>query len=335
MMRNFSRPLLLVAALVPFLSASISPAALIHRYSFNSPAGDATDAVLTDSVGSADGVVLGSGALFTGSALDLPGGSSDTAAYGDLPNNLISPLTELTIEGWITIDGGVNNWGRIFDFGSTEPGGSVDGEVTGPGNTNGGGTAGLDYFILTASRGADYDVQRIEVRNEDPAGGGITTIDSGVGTIFGQQFHYAVTWRDTGPGTSEISYWRDGVKLTDSAVVGSNIGDVNDVNNWLGRSTWLNDGNTDATYDEFRIYDTALDDTQISDSRAAGPNAVIAPPGDSDADGIPDEYEDRYPFLNPMDPSDAPLDEDTDGLSNLGEYEEKTKPDVADSDEDG
>ncbi len=141
---------------------------LIHRYSFNDEADDAAGATLTDSVGGANGTVLGAGVFFTGTALDLPGGNSNSAAYGDLPNYLISPHAA------VTIDAGGNNWGRIFDFGSTQNDGS-GGEIIGPGGTNGGGTAGLDYFILIASRGGNYDQQRIEVRNEDPACGGNTT----------------------------------------------------------------------------------------------------------------------------------------------------------------
>src|SRR6185436_16125878 len=50
----------------------------VHRYSFNEPAGDATGQQFVDSVGGANGNVLGDGATFTGSRLVLPGGSSQT-----------------------------------------------------------------------------------------------------------------------------------------------------------------------------------------------------------------------------------------------------------------
>jgi hypothetical protein len=231
-------------------------------------------------VGGADGTVRGAGALFTGSGLDLPGGSSDTQAYGDLPNNLISTHSAVTVEGWLTISGNSGAWARIFDFGSTEPGGAA-GEITGPGNTNGGGTAGLDYFFLSAARGGDYNLQRVEVQNEDPAGGGIATFDSGVPTTFGEQIHFAVTWEDTGAGTSRINYWRDGMPLTTDGVVNSNLSDLNDVNMWLGRSNWLPDANLDGTFDEFRIYDQALSEPEVMASMSAGPNTVIPEPGTS------------------------------------------------------
>lgn len=253
-------------------------AALIHRYSFNDAAGDATGATLVDSVGGADGVVQGAGANFTGTGLDLPGGGSGTAAYGDLPNNLISSHTAVTVEGWVTIDAGGNSWARIFDFGSTEPGGA-NGEVTGPGNTNGGGTAGLDYFFLSAARGGNYNDQRVEVRFEDSSPPvGTHNHDSNIPTVFGDQIHFAVSWEDTGVGTSLVNYWRDGNHITTDLAVPGNLGDLNDVNMWLGRSTWLNDGNLDATFDEFRIYDEAFTQADVDDSIAAGADAAIGGP---------------------------------------------------------
>lgn len=299
---------------------------LIHRYSFNSPAGDATGATLTDSVGGADGTVQGAGALFTGTGLDLPGGSSATQAYGDLPNGLISSQTAVTIEGWVTIDSTDQNWGRIFDFGSSNLT-----EVNGPG----GGGNGTDYLLLSATRGGDYGLQRIEVRNEDPGGGGIYTFDSAAITTVGTPIHFAVTWEDTGVGTSVINYWRDGVKLTSDAVVNSNLADLNDVNNWLGRSNWTADANVNATFDEFRIYDAALGEQQVTASMNSGPETPIDFTADGDGDGMPDAFEDLYPFLDSGNASDAALDEDNDGLSNLEEFQNNTIPNDEDSDDDG
>jgi hypothetical protein len=55
----------------------------------------------------------------------LSGGSSNTAPYGDLPNGLISGLTDVTIEAWYTLNG-TNNWQRVFDFGSSDGGAGRD-----------------------------------------------------------------------------------------------------------------------------------------------------------------------------------------------------------------
>src|SRR5207249_3082657 len=69
--------------------------ALIHRYSFNEPNGART---VADSIGSANGAVLG-GAGFSGSgSLTLVG----TNGYVNLPNGLISTLTNVTFETRVT-----------------------------------------------------------------------------------------------------------------------------------------------------------------------------------------------------------------------------------------
>lgn len=56
---------------------------------------------------------------------------------------------------------------------------------------------------------------------------------------------------------------------------------------------------------------------------------------DSDNDGMPNFYENYYTFLWSNDPTDAAWDADTDGLTNLGEYQRHTKPDDRDTDDDG
>ena len=254
--------------------------ALIHRWSFNEAAGSAADgASLVDSVGGATGFVRGDGANFTGTGLDLPGGDSmnGRAAYGDLPNNLISVHSTVTLEGWVSVgSSGGGGWTRIFDFGSTQ-GAPAAGEITGPGNTNGGGTDGRDYLMLSASRGGNYNQQRIEWRNEDPGGGGNTTLDSNLNTTFGEIFHFAVSIEGDG-SQSVVNYWRNGVHVTVDGISPRTLGDINDVNNWLGRSTWINDGTLDGTFEEFRIWDNAADQSFVDASIALGADSVIPEP---------------------------------------------------------
>jgi len=62
--------------------------------------------------------------------------------------------------------------------------------------------------------------------------------------------------------------------------------------------------------------------------------SVLLGGADSDSDGIPDDWEIAH-GLNPHDPSDALLDLDHDGLTNLQEYRLGTDLRVADTDSDG
>lgn len=56
--------------------------------------------------------------------------------------------------------------------------------------------------------------------------------------------------------------------------------------------------------------------------------------GDSDSDGLPNWWEDKY-GLNSNDSNDAEIDSDNDGATNLMEFQFNTKPFVKDTDEDG
>src|SRR5688500_10053968 len=84
-----------VAALVTMHIRAV--AALKHRYSFSEGAvADASNRTIVDSVSSANGVVRGAGASATLNQLVLPGGTSQTQAYVDLPNGIVSSLTDAT-----------------------------------------------------------------------------------------------------------------------------------------------------------------------------------------------------------------------------------------------
>lgn len=257
------------------------PFAPLHRYSFDSTAtGDAEGVEITDSIGGAHGIVVGEGASFDNGTLQLTGGTSDFAAYGDLPNGLISGLTDVTIEAWASVNS-AQGWSRIFDFGSTAPGGEA-GELEEPG----GGGEGLDYLFLSAEIGTDTLNQRVEIRNEDPAGGGMTTVDFANPTGgSGELTHFAVVYNSEGADdTATISVYVDG-ELQNESTTAIALSDINDVNNWLGRSNWTADSNLDGSYDEFRIYDYALTNNQVLGNSDAGANVV-----NLDGGGIPGDF---------------------------------------------
>lgn len=265
----------------------------IHRYSFSATSG----VLVEDSVGNADGAVKGSGFSWGDGELTIDGGSPDSAAYVDLPNRLISNLNAVSFEAWITLNGS-QRWSRVFDFGSTE-----GGEITEPG----GGGEGLDYVMVSAQIQNNTDAQRIEIRNNDISGGGANgeggprdrqwTVDISPNTPVGQQFHTLLTWEDA---TGTLTQYHNGAKIATLAT-DVKLRNLNDVNNWLGRSNWSQDENLEGSYDEFRIYDQALTEQQAAASFESGPDSVGDSPA-ADCDPIRvtfDPGNERLPVWDP------------------------------------
>src|SRR5580658_10413377 len=115
-------------AIFLFLTVGARAQTLTHRYSFDDSAGSTNFA---DSVGGPawDGVLVPNGGApaLTGSSLELFG----DGGYAELPADIITNYSQLTVEFWIDV--GTNNqvWTRIFAFGSQN----------GSGNKN----SGVDY----------------------------------------------------------------------------------------------------------------------------------------------------------------------------------------------
>jgi hypothetical protein len=174
--------------------------------------------------------------------------------FVDLPNGIISGLSNVTLEAWLTWNGGAP-WQRIFDFGSNS------------GGENGQGT-GLTYLALTPQSSAN--VMHFAVTTN--SGGGEISTDSAQMLPSGQQVHVAVAY-DFLAGTSEL--FLNGHSIaTGAATIPLNR--INDVNVWLGKSQW-NDPYFNGQFDEFRIYSGALSDLQAAASYAGGPDALFGP----------------------------------------------------------
>ncbi|MES2467663.1 MAG: LamG-like jellyroll fold domain-containing protein [Verrucomicrobiota bacterium] len=252
------------------------PATLLHRWSFNNAAGAADDGATTpDSVtGLSNAVVRGAGGTFTGSAIALPGGSSASAAYVDLPNGMISPLKALTVETWVSLQSNTNAWARLFDFGNTLASPGVPKEITGPGD---GGEGGDYFFVSAAVDGTNYEVNRMEIRDAAPGPAVGTLYNPGVTYVQDQVLHYVAMVESATTGTSRLTLWRNGVPLLLNVPANVNLSSIDDVNNWIGRSNWTGDANVAGTFDEFRIYHGLLAPEQVAENFAAGPDAVIGP----------------------------------------------------------
>jgi glucose/arabinose dehydrogenase len=264
---------------------------LVNRWSFNNAAGDAVSGTnMVDSVSGAVATIRGGTTAtlkgtFTGSALTLPGSTNGaqtpaaTAAYVDLPNGIISSKTNLTVEVWAT-PLSAKNWMRVFDFGRVNTagvGGGAVGEITGTGATASGTTSASDDLMLSFCRGTNLAQQRMETLLN---GGSKTTVDSGLTTATGMRYHYVMTFEDGvgvyGSGGGQVTWYRDGLVIATGAVP-FHLSNIEDVNNWLGRSQYSGDTTTNASYDEVRISDHAFSPAEVVASRDAGPDALPAP----------------------------------------------------------
>jgi len=263
----------LPAATLALLSATAAlaqqalPVPPAHRYRFDNPAAPLADgAQILDSIGGAHGLIRGAGASADGTGVRLPGGSPASAAYIDLPNHLASGsaayfpgLADATYEVWITVHS-AQNWSRILDFGNN----SAD-EIAAPG----GSFNGADYLMVSATVGTTPNI-RFERGGQYLTGG--ATQDIAGATTLGARMHVVATYDGA---TAAWRLYRDGALLsTRPTLLGPAT--LDDLNVWLGRSNWSGDSNTDATYDEFRVYDYALSAQEILGNYQAGPDVLTS-----------------------------------------------------------
>jgi MYXO-CTERM domain-containing protein len=247
---------------LPVLPKSPLAAAPVHRWSFNEASG--TIFANTGTLGGGVAVLKGAGGVVTGSGVDLPGGASATQGYIDLPNGVASGKDagagygSVSYEVWVTAQN-PTTWGRVLDFGTNSAG-----EVT-----DAGGSFNGTQYILLSNNIANGGDMRMEMLGTTQNG----TRDAIGATILGSQQHIVMTY-DAGDGMWK--WYRNGELMEGFA--GAAPSSLNDVNNWLGRSNWAGDANTDALYDEFRIYDYALSDAQVRQNLVDGPNLVTVVP---------------------------------------------------------
>jgi hypothetical protein len=231
----------------------VTPSAtLVHRYSFDQTSGN----VVPDLIGSAHGYIaagtntLGvTNASWTGTGqllinTDISLGAAD--AYVDLPDGIISALTNnASFEVWVTAYN-PDYWSRIFDFGSL-PGPPFPSEPN---------------LFLTRGGRLDWSVGAID-------GGAFAA---------GALTHLVVLYNDL---ENQSKLYINGNQAAMSAAGAASIAlsSINDTNNWLGRSLYsapitpeYYDPYLQASYDEFRIYSGLLTPQQIMANYIAGPN---------------------------------------------------------------
>ena len=230
---------------------------MVHRWSFNDG---------TDSVGGADAILSGD-AFVSGGALLLDGNGD----YATLPiDSTLAGLNSTTIESWATYNQ-FTNWARIFDFGNGNQSSSPNQGflmLTGSPNYGSGPVAYAQFGITTTTNSA---AQSYYAGNP----GGIIAPSAEV--------HYAVVidhFSDT------HSLYLNGAFVADLGTNSHTLSPsdfmLNDgsEHNWLGRSRFgspNDDTYLNGSINEFRIYDSALNSTEIMTSFMRGANVIPEP----------------------------------------------------------
>ncbi len=276
-------PSLLVAAAVfalSFHNRASSAAVLMHRYSFTEPSGST---VVTDSVAAALGGT--NGVLVATDGSDFNSGGqlilNGTDGHVELPAGMISRLTSVTFETWVTPLSGTPDLARIFDFGGFKNIASPDPDT------------GRTYFFLTGDSGAPNNDIYTKITN---VGGGTQgppptaiflydNINGNAGPLANGTTNFVAVVYD--PSTNPAAkLYLNGV-LAGTATIASPIplSAINDTNCFLGRDiipTAVEElGNIHAfnvSFDEFRIWSGVLSDNDILTHYNAGPDLFAPPP---------------------------------------------------------
>jgi hypothetical protein len=223
--------------------------ALVHRYRFD------PGATLVDSVGGADAVSVG--VTFSAGAAVFAG--TGAGQYLDLPNNLLSGLTNTTFETWViwTVadpNASTSAWQRIFDFGSNSS--TTEGEQ---------GSSANDIFLSPQSSGAPG---KLHVQYKS---GGNVNIDAPNALPTQVQVQIDVVLDEN---AQVLSLYQDGALVGALSFTGS-LTTITYLNNWLGRSQYTGDPPFQGQILDFRIYSAALTTAQIQTSHTAGPDADL------------------------------------------------------------
>lgn len=301
-----------------------------HRWSFNGN--------LTDSIGSSDAVIQPGDTSSTNTAtvgansVTMTGGAKAASQWVQLGSGLLPEKnTAVTVELWAT-NNAIQNWSRVFSFHDLVPEETM-------------------FISWTRGTGANTDQNAWYNDDNDPDSNGD---NSAVGDIHafavGVEYHIVMTICPVPDdiNSSQVTFYSaDSTALDLGPAKGSFISPVRvssmlDVVNALGRSRYA-DNTASASYNEVRIFDGCLQPWALDALHAQGPDAASLIPADSDADGLPDAFENYYFFgltetlngdpdgdfstnkeelLAGTDPDDAasnPADVDADGLPDAWE----------------
>jgi len=238
--------ILTLAFVVVGSMAAANAAELAHRWSFN---GD-----LKDSVGGKDAVIVDLGAsnvTLSETQATMAGGAKDTSDYIDLPDGILSALGDFaTIEVWAT-QNAIQNWSRIWDFGSS--------------------TTHNVFMSWTVATTLTND--RVEWVGPN---GTVTRDGSNAPYTLGTEFHVvfvfqpgSITWYSAPSNAVDLGPAKGTLQTSNL------LSSLQDTNAWIGRSQW-GDNTASASFNEFRLWKGVLTEEEREKLHDQGPDTIDA-----------------------------------------------------------
>jgi hypothetical protein len=232
------------------------PVVLTHRWSFNEPA-DSTRFV-DSALGATNGIIHG-GARIDGNGNLVLAGLNEKTNYAELPPYLLTSTnyTAVTFEFWVTF--GTNNaWGRLIDFGDTDP-------------ETGNGRYCLDFTPHSgyAPNGINFEVSGADPGNSSVQNIAVPPVLDNLGKM-----HLVLIWDSI---AGYMAAYTNGVLMGMNSTVTLPISAIVNAHSYLGKSSYTGDYCGVATIDEFRMYSGAMEAAQIADDYASGPNSLPVP----------------------------------------------------------
>jgi Concanavalin A-like lectin/glucanases superfamily len=241
----------IITMLMPW---ALSAQTLVHEYSFS----DSGPTNVADSIGGSawDGMIMTGGtnalpgpggSIFTGSQLILTAASQD---YVQLPQGILSNYTAVTIDTWVTLGtlpGNCFLWG----FGDSDL--SVSPPVG-------------DYYIFCQPLNG-----RIAITAANPGYTGEQNCGN-AGSFYnssGNPIHVTAVFD---PPAGYEALYTNGVLAAENDGVTVQLNQISNVVNYLGRSLYWADGYYDSSWDEFRIWNGALNPLQVAACDVNGPD---------------------------------------------------------------
>ncbi|MBN2162777.1 MAG: hypothetical protein JXR25_15265 [Pontiellaceae bacterium] len=232
-----------------------NPISLIHHWDFN----ENTGTIVNDSVGTADGTIMGENYTWVDGALELPGdgnsgdwnGATNTTvgSYVDLPNGMMSELPNVVTFEATYIDNESRGWARLWDFGSNTLG------------TEDVSDAGGLYCFLSPNRNGESRIQ-IGISPESPNRDLFVLISDQVTS--GELIHIVWVYDSD---NDLIKLYKNGV-LFEGQVLNEKFAFSDmfytDNNNWFGRSQFAGDAMFKGQIDDIRIYSGIMTAAEVA-----------------------------------------------------------------------